>query len=332
MNGLWPRRRVLVTGCTGLLGSWLTDALVRRGAQVTGLVRDGVPRSNLYLMGTDARIQIVRGSVEDYFLLERTLNEYEIDTVFHLAAQTLVTIANRGPLSTFRSNIEGTWNILEACRRVPGVSCIVVASSDKAYGDQDVLPYTEETPLAGRHPYDVSKSCADLIAQAYHTTYRLPLCVTRLGNLYGGGDLNFNRLVPGTIWSVLRGERPIIRSDGSNRRAYIYVLDAVDAYLALAERMISDGLTGEALNFGGEPHTVLDMARTIIQMLDRRDLEPVVLGEATGEIHDQVLADDKARGLLGWRPRFGSQAGLEETIAWYRAFAGSPAAAGLPRA
>ncbi len=288
---------------------------------MTGIVRDDVPRSNLYLLGMDKKIQIVHGSVEDYVLLERALNEYEIDTVFHLAAQTVVTIANRGPLSTFTSNIQGTWNLLEACRRSPTVTCVVVASSDKAYGDHDILPYTEDTPLRGVHPYDVSKSCADLLSIAYHRTYDLPVCVTRLGNLYGGGDLNFSRLVPGTIWSLVMHERPVIRSDGRSKRAYIYVLDAVLAYVLLAEKMITEGLAGEAFNFGGETHTVLEMASKIIHMMGLPELEPIVLNEARGEIRHQYLSDEKAQRSLGWKAQYGSEAGLRETIQWYKEFA-----------
>jgi len=212
-NSFWKSRNVFVTGCTGLLGSWFAKSLVGLGANVIGLVRDHVPHSNLNSSGINNKIVIVRGELEDYFLLERTINEYEIDAVFHLAAQTIVTIANRNPISTFKSNIEGTWNILEASRRAPLVKRIVVASSDKAYGDQKDLPYDEKTPLQGRHPYDVSKSCADLICSSYFETYGLPVCTTRCGNFYGGGDLNFNRIVPGTIRSILYNQRPVIRSD-----------------------------------------------------------------------------------------------------------------------
>src|SRR5208337_2254070 len=209
----WRNRPVFITGCTGLLGSWMSQALADRGAHVIGLIRDTTPQSHLYLSGTINKITTVRGEIEDYALIERALNEYEIETVFHLGAQTIVTTANRGPISTFKSNIGGTWNILEASRNVPTVRRIVVASSDKAYGDQKNLPYDESTPLEGRHPYDVSKSCADLLCRCYFETYNLPVCVTRCGNFYGGGDLNYNRIVPGTIRSVYYHENPVIRSD-----------------------------------------------------------------------------------------------------------------------
>ena len=268
---------MLVTGATGLVGSWLTRRLVEAGADVVCLVRDWVPQSELVRTGTLDHVKVVRGDVRDRDLLERTLGEYEIDTVFHLAAQTIVGIANRNPISTFESNIQGTWNVLEACRRSPAVKSIVVASSDKAYGDQEELPYTEDTPLEGRHPYDVSKSCADLIAQTYAKTYGLPVAVTRCGNFYGGGDLNWNRIVPGTIRSVLRGERPVIRSDGQFVRDYFYVEDGAAAYMLLAEQLHTrPELRGQAFNFSNESEvTVLDLVKRILATMDS-DLEPVV--------------------------------------------------------
>lgn len=320
----WQDRNVLVTGCTGLLGSWLTEMIMQAGAHVVGLVRDGVPRSRLIQEHIINRITVVRGEVEDYLLLERALNEYEIETVFHLAAQTIVGIANRNPLSTFETNIKGTWNLLEACRRVPTVKQVLVASSDKAYGSQEVLPYDETMPLRGEHPYDVSKSCADLIARTYYCTYRLPICVTRCGNFYGGGDLNFNRVVPQTIRSVIRGERPIIRSDGTPLRDYIYIEDAVGAYLLLAEKMAEDSsLHGEAFNFSCEkPVTVLELVELILQMMNRTDLKPIVLNKASNEIERQYLSAAKAREQLGWQPLFSLEEGLRRTIKWYQAFFG----------
>ena len=258
-NNFWKGKNVFITGCTGLLGSWLTKALVERGANVIGLIRDLVPKSNLNWSGFNKKITTIRGELEDYVLLERALNEYEIDSVYHLGAQTIVTIANRNPISTFETNIKGTWNLLEACRRSPKIERIIFASSDKAYGAQDKLPYNEETPLEGRHPYDVSKSCADLLCQSYHETYNLPVCITRCGNFYGGGDLNFNRIVPGTIRSVLNKEQPIIRSNGKMIRDYFYIEDGVEAYLTLAEKMDEDNIHGEAFNFSNEePLTMED--------------------------------------------------------------------------
>ena len=313
----WKDRNVFVTGCTGLFGSWLTRALVERGANVTGLIRDLVPKSNLNWSGFNDKITIVRGEIEDYFLLERTINEYEIDTVFHLAAQTIVTIANRNPLSTFEANIKGTWNILEACRRAPLVRAVVVASSDKAYGEQEKLPYDENTPLAGRHPYDVSKSCADLLYRAYFETYKLPVCVTRCGNFYGGGDLNFNRIVPGTIHSVSNNEPPVIRSDGTLVRDYFYIEDAVEAYLLLAEKMENKEIHGEAFNFSNELQiTVSEIVGKILEVMGS-NLKAVMLNEAANEITHQYLSAKKGKEMLGWKPRYTLEEGLEKTIEWY---------------
>ena len=317
---IWKDRNVFVTGCTGLLGSWLSKALVERGANVIGLIRDFVPKSNLNWTGFNDKITIVRGEMEDYFLLERAINEYEIDTVFHLAAQTIVTIANRNPISTFDTNIGGTWNLLEACRRAPLVRRIVVASSDKAYGDQEKLPYDEDTPLEGRHPYDVSKSCADLLCRAYYETYKLPVCVTRCGNFYGGGDLNFNRIVPGTIRSVLNNERPLIRSDGTLVRDYFYIEDAVEAYLLVAEKMENKEIHGEAFNFSNELQiTVLEIVDKILEVMGS-NLKPVILNEATNEIRHQYLSAKKAKETLGWKPGYTLEECLARTIGWYREF------------
>jgi CDP-glucose 4,6-dehydratase len=318
----WTGRKVLVTGCTGFLGTSLTTELVTRGADVIGLVRDGVWRSPFFLDGIVNRVTVVRGAVEDLPAVERAVNEYEVDTVFHLAAQAIVGTANRNPLSTFETNIKGTWVVLEACRHSPTVSRVVIASSDKAYGEHGHLPYHEALPLEGRHPYAVSKSCADLIAMAYHTTYKTPVCITRCGNLFGPGDLNFNRIVPGTIRSALQGQRPVIRSDGSPVRDYIYVKDAVAAYLLLAERMNDASLHGQAFNFGtGEPVSVLDLTRKILATADRPDLEPDVQNTTSSEILLQYLSADRARAILGWVPGGMLDERLHQTVAWYRAHA-----------
>jgi CDP-glucose 4,6-dehydratase len=312
---------VFVTGCTGIVGSWLTLALLDAGAEVVGLIRDRVPLSNLRLSGAESRVTAVDGDIADGELLERVLNEYEIEVVFHLAAQPLVRLANRAPLGTFDTNIRGTWLLMEACRRSPTVKRIVVASSDKAYGDQDVLPYTEGAPLQGRHPYDVSKSCADLIAQAYFTTYGLPVGITRCGNIYGGGDLNWDRIVPGTIRSVLRGAAPVIRSDGTLVRDYLYVADIVEAYLRLAECLEDPALHGQAFNFGmDDPKTVLEITQAIIDISDHPHIKPVVLNQASHEIVRQYLASEKAHRLLGWRAQYSLEEGLRQTLAWYREF------------
>ncbi|MFO7741961.1 MAG: GDP-mannose 4,6-dehydratase [Anaerolineae bacterium] len=320
-DSYWLDRPVFVTGCTGILGSWLTIALVDRGAAVTGLIRDQIPFSQLRASGYQDRIRVVPGDVTDYALVERALNEYEIDTVFHLAAQTIVPIANRAPLSTFETNIRGTWTVLEAARRSPNVRSILVASSDKAYGSAEELPYTEDTPLLGLYPYDVSKACADRITQSYAATYDLPVAVTRCANLYGGGDLNWSRLIPGTIRSVIRGQRPVIRSDGTLRRDYLYVQDALAAYLKLAETMEAPHVRGEGFNIGvDDPRTVMEVVEAIIDVSDQPTLKPIILAEAPNEIQDQYLDSGKARRLLGWAPRYSLKEGLRETMAWYRDF------------
>jgi len=317
----WQDRPVFVTGATGLVGGWLVRRLAALGAEVVCLVRDWVPQSELARAGLLEQVKVVRGDVRDQALLERALGEYEIDTVFHLAAQTIVGIANRNPISTFESNIAGTWALLEACRRSPTVKQIVLASSDKAYGDHANLPYSEDTPLQGRHPYDVSKSCADLIGQSYAVTYGLPVAITRCGNFYGGGDLNWNRIVPGTIRSVLRGQRPVIRSDGSYIRDYFYVEDGAAAYILLAERLAADpALRGQAFNFSNEIQvTVLELAQRILALMES-GLEPEIRGEASNEILHQYLSAERARRDLGWRPLFTLDEGLRATIAWYREF------------
>ena len=312
---------MLVTGATGLVGSWLTRRLHEAGADVVCLVRDWVPRSELVRGGAIQCVNVVRGDVRDRDLLERTLGEYEVDTVIHLAAQTIVGIANRNPISTFESNVQGTWNLLEACRRSPAVKSIVVASSDKAYGDQEELPYDEDTPLEGRHPYDVSKSCADLITQAYAKSYGLPVAVTRCGNFYGGGDLNWNRIVPGTIRSVVRGERPVIRSDGQYVRDYFYVEDGAAAYMLLAEQLSArPELRGLAFNFSNEIQvTVLDLVKRILDCM-KSPLQPDVRNEASNEIRHQYLSAERARRMLQWSPLFALDEGLQRTVAWYREY------------
>lgn len=321
----WRDRPVLVTGGTGLLGGWVVRRLYDLGAHPVCLIRDWVPRSELVRSGLIEQVQVVRGDVRDQALLERTLGEDEVDTVFHLAAQTLVPVANRNPISTFETNIEGTWALLEACRRSPSVRQAVVASSDKAYGYHDDLPYTEETPLRGRHPYDASKACADLLAQTYAATFGVPVAITRCGNMFGAGDLNWNRIVPGTIRSVLRGQRPIIRSDGQYVRDYFGAEDAAAANLLLVERLAADRtLSGEGFNFSYErPMTVVQIVRVILRLMDST-LEPDVRNEATGEIPRQYLSAAKARRVLGWQPLRTLEDGLEHALGWYRALLAAP--------
>lgn len=321
VSRFWTDRPTFITGGAGLVGSWLVRWLVEAGADIVCLLRDHVPQSDLVRSGLLERVRVVRGDVCDQALLERVLGEYEIDTVFHLAAQTIVTIANRNPVSTFETNIKGTWSLLEATRRSPRVKGIVVASSDKAYGDCDVLPYDESTPLRGLHPYDVSKSCADLVSAAYAKTYGLPVVITRCGNFYGGGDLNWNRIVPGTIRSVIRGERPIIRSDGKMVRDYFYVEEGARAYAMLAEKLAADpSLSGEAFNFSNEIQ--LDVLGFVDRILAKMGstAKPDVRNEASNEIRLQYLSAKKARERLGWRPTLSLDDGLERTISWYREF------------
>lgn len=317
--GFWQNRNVFVTGATGLLGSWMVEDLVKKGANVTCLIRDWVPGSKLISSGMVNRTNIVHGQLEDYELMVRALNEYEIDTVFHLAAQTIVGTASRSAISTFDANIRGTWNLLEACRvNNKLIERILVASSDKAYGPQDNLPYTEDMPMQGRFPYDVSKSCADLISQSYFHTYKMPITITRCVNLFGGGDLSFNRLVPGTIASALRDEPPVIRSNGKFIRDYFYVMNAVDGYLKLAEKMPDDSINGQAFNFGyGEPLSVLELVDEILTIMGKTSLEPVILNEASNEIINQFLDCTKAQKLLGWQPQYDREEGLRQTIKWY---------------
>jgi len=315
----WQDRPTLVTGATGLVGGWVVRRLLELRADVVCMVRDWVPQSELARSGMLERVKVVRGDVQDQPVLERVLGEYEVDTVIHLAAQAIVGIANRNPISTFESNVAGTWRLLEACRRSPLVRQVVLASSDKAYGEQTVLPYREDVALQGRHPYDVSKACADLIAQSYAATYQLPVVVTRCGNFYGGGDLNWNRIVPGTIRSLLRQQRPLIRSDGNFIRDYFYVEDGAAAYLLLAERLHADpGLRGQAFNFSNEtPVTVIELVNRILRLMGSSE-QPDIRAEAQHEIPQQFLDAGKAKRMLGWAPIFSLDEGLRRTIAWYR--------------
>jgi CDP-glucose 4,6-dehydratase len=322
MPARWRERRVFLTGATGLVGSWLVRDLLEQGAYVVALVRDADPQSELLRSGDIRRVAVISGDLTDFWTLERAISEHETDTVLHIAAQPIVGVAHRFPLQTFESNVRGTYNLLEACRVHRGlVQRVVVASSDKAYGEPDTLPYTEVMPLEGRHPYEVSKSCADLIAQSYHHTFGLPVGIARCGNIYGGGDLNWSRIVPGTIRSLIRSERPIIRSDGLYVRDYIYVKDVVRAYLRVAEGLGNPSLHGEAFNFSPESRvTVLELVQLITRLMNRTDLAPDVQNTAQGEIRSQYLSAEKAARLLQWQPSFSLEDGLRETIGWYREY------------
>jgi CDP-glucose 4,6-dehydratase len=319
----WAGSTALVTGATGMVGSWLVRELLARGTRVVALVHDSDPQSELFRSGDAARVSVVNGALEEPGSVERAINEHEVDTVFHLGAQTIVGTALRNPLPTFEANLRGSYLLLDACRHHRAlVKRVVVASSDKAYGEQPKLPYTEDMPLLARHPYDVSKSCTEAIAQCYHETYDVPIAIARCGNIYGGGDLNWSRIIPGTIRSVLRGERPVIRSDGKFVRDYLHVLDAVSAYLALAERIHSPEVSGRAFNFSTEsPVNVLEVVAQI-QALTRTELEPMVLNQARHEIPGQHLSAARARSVLGWKARYDLARGLAATLPWYRDFLG----------
>jgi CDP-glucose 4,6-dehydratase len=321
MNTFWTDRPTLVTGATGLVGSWLVKRLLAAKADVVCLVRDWIPQSELMRSNSLERVKVVRGDIRDQPLLERVLTEHEIDTVIHLAAQTIVPVAGRNPVSTFESNVAGTWTMLEASRRCPNVKQIVLASSDKAYGEHTKLPYDESMPLQGIHPYDVSKSCADLIGHSYAKVYGSPVAITRCGNFYGGGDLNFSRIVPGTIRSVLRGNRPVIRSDGQFIRDYFYVEDGAIAYMHLAEKLAGNRkLIGEAFNFSNEYEvTVVQLVERILALM-KSDLKPDIRNEASHEIRRQVLSAGKAKQMLEWSPQYDLEHGLARTVNWYRAY------------
>ncbi len=328
-NLKWKNNRVFITGATGLLGSHLTRQLVNQGAEVVCLVRDSVPKSTFHSKDPawqlDQKVSIVRGSIEDALLVERIVNEYEVDSIFHLAAQTIVGTANRSPVATFKANIEGTWNVLEAARlHSKKVKRVVIASSDKAYGNLNGEAYDETFPLNGQHPYDVSKSCTDLISKTYAVSYGSPVAITRCGNFFGPGDLNYSRIIPGTVRDVLQNKRPVIRSNGLFIRDYIFAEDGAHAYLTLAEAMTEDShgktrFTGEAFNFSyGLRLTVKDVVQKVLKVMNRPDLEPVIENQASNEIPVQCLNSDKAHSQLGWKPKFGFDEGLKTTVDWYR--------------
>jgi len=316
----WSNKNVLVTGATGLVGYWLTKKLLEKRANVIALIRDFDPKTELYRSGLINQITVVSGELESYNTLERALCEYTIDTVFHLAAQTIVGTAKKAPLITFEANIRGSYNLLEACRRQQHtLERLVVASTDKAYGTSGILPYTEKMPLMGQFPYDVSKSCTDLLCQSYFHTFNLPITLTRCGNIFGGGDLNWSRLIPGTIRSFLEQKPPQVRSDGTFIRDYIYVEDVVDAYLLLAEKTPEPGICGEAFNFAPtQPYTVLKIIETLSELMQTQHLKPLICNEAYGEIKDQYLCSKKAHEKLDWAPRYSLEQGLRHTISWYQ--------------
>jgi len=322
-ENFWSKKKVLVTGIAGFVGSWLADALLNRGAEVYGIERDLAAVSNYKILDLDSRTTIVNGDLADFALVERALNEYEIDTVYHLAAQAIVSAANRSPLSTFESNIKGSWNILEACRATDGVRRIIFASSDKSYGVHDRLPYKEDFPLQPRYPYDVSKACADLLARCYFYTYDLPIAITRFANIYGGGDLNFSRIIPDTIRSIIRGKNPIIRSDGTPERDFLYIKDAVKIYLMLAEALEQENVSGEVFNAGsGAPISMKALVEQIIAV-SGTTVTPEIIGKGTphGEIDRQFMDAVKAGEVFGYKVDYTLEKGLKETYQWYETHA-----------
>ncbi len=319
MASFWESKNVFITGADGFIGSWLAKTLVEKGANVFVIVRDIKRFCSLDLLKIRDKVEIIHGDITDIPCVERIINEKEIDSLFHLAAQALVGIANKSPVSTFESNIKGTWNVLEACRLNTNVKRIVVASSDKAYGTQKKLPYTEESPLLGIYPYDASKACTDILARSYSVTYNLSVAVTRNANTYGGADLNFSRLIPDAICSLLKNKQFIIRSDGTLERDYMYVKDGVDGYLTLAENLDKDGIKGQAFNFGtGKPISVINLYNKIAELMGKKDAKPKILGEAKNEIDRQFLAVDKVKKTFGWQPKYSLEQGLKETIEWYK--------------
>lgn len=316
----WKNLPVLVTGADGFIGGCIAKELVRQGADVFTILRDIKKQSNLDVLDLRSDINIIHGDLVDLDVCNRVFNEYQISICFHIAAQAIVGVANESPLSTFESNIKGTWNILETGRLSKFIKGIVVASSDKAYGVQKKLPYTEESPLLGLYPYDASKACADILSRSYFKTYGLPIVVTRNANTYGGADLNFSRLIPDTIRSVLNNQQPVIRSDGTPERDYMYIKDAVNAYLTLATNLSRKDVQGEAFNFGTSiPISVLELYNKIIRLMDKK-IKPKILGEAKNEIDMQYLSIEKAKRILKWQPEYSMDQGLKETIAWYKSF------------
>lgn len=316
----WENLPVLVTGADGFIGSWIAKELINKGAGVITIVRDIKKQSNLDILSLKDDVTIIHGDLTNFDICHRVMTEYEIHTCFHIAAQAIVGTANVSPLSTFESNIKGTWNILESARLSKFIKNLVVASSDKAYGVQKKLPYTEDSPLLGLYPYDASKACADILARSYFKTYGLPVAVTRNANTYGGADLNFSRLIPDTIRSLINNQQPVIRSDGTPERDYMYIKDAVTAYLTLASNLNRKDVQGEAFNFGtGKPVSVLELYNEIAKLMEKSE-KPKILGQTKNEIDRQYLSIEKAKKVLKWQPIYALESGLKETINWYRGF------------
>ncbi|MDO8633691.1 MAG: GDP-mannose 4,6-dehydratase [archaeon] len=321
MSDFWKGKNVFVTGADGFIGSWVAKELVGRKANVTVIVRDIKKEACFDLHGLRPKVNVVQGDIVDLAVLERSIAEYEVGYVFHLAAQAIVGIANKSPLSTFESNIKGTWNVLEACRKKESVKGLVVASSDKAYGVQEKLPYTEDSPLLGTYTYDASKACADILAKSYFATYGLPVAITRNANTYGGADMNFSRIVPDAIRCLIKNETFNIRSNGEPERDYMYVKDAASSYLALAENISRKEVRGGAFNFGTEtPIRVVELFKKIAKIFGKPSATVKILNESRNEIPRQYLSTEKARKILGWKPAYSLDGGLKETIDWYKLY------------
>lgn len=320
MNHFWKDKRVFITGATGFIGSWLTKHLVDFGAFVVILVRDQSPQSELIRSGYMQKVQVINGKLEDFYTLGRAISEYQVDTVFHLGAQTQVTNAILNPFYTFETNIRGTYNLLEACRHTKGtVKRIIIASSDKAYGQGEILPLVEKTPLNAIYPYDVSKACTDLLALSYYHTYNLPVAVTRAANVYGGGDFNWDRLIPGIIHSLYKDERPTLRSDGSFLRDYLFIEDMVYAYLTIGKLFEERDLSGEVFNFGtNQPSSVLQVYKLIAKFMGKEEIKPIIESRVTSETKDQYVSIEKAKQMLSWKPSCSLDVGLEITVDWYK--------------
>lgn len=317
----WVGRRVLITGGTGFVGSWLTKALVNAGSLVTIMVHDLHPSmSSMEIPGAGEKVQnIIVSDIRNQSDIKHAIRHYEVDTCFHLAAQAIVSRAMQSPDITYDVNVRGTVNVLEACRSCETVDQIVVASSDKAYGEPLFVPITELHPLLGSFTYDASKACADMISRAYHNSYSLPVAVARCSNIYGGGDTNFSRIVPGTIMSVLLGKRPMVRSDGRAVRDYMYISDAVSAYLLLCKNVQRAEVKGEAFNFGtSRPVTVLEIVTLIAKLTGGKGIQPIVSNSDEWYIKSQYLSTNKAAKVLGWTPQIVLEKGLLKTISWYR--------------
>jgi CDP-glucose 4,6-dehydratase len=316
----WEGKSVAVTGATGIVGSWLVKHLLASGAKVTALIFEYNELSELIISGDISRITCVDGDLRDFSSVCQMLDVNSADTVFHLGAQTIVGQALQNPIETLETNIKGTWNLLEACRlRSNQINRVLIASSDKAYGSSKTLPYDETTPLFGEGPYDVSKSCTDLLSQSYFKSYKVPVVIARCGNIFGGGDLNWSRIVPGTIRDLLLGKQPKIRSNGKFLRDYIYVEDAVQAYMRMAESIDTLGVAGEAFNFSREePISVLEIYRAICSATVGEFVEPEIQNLAQHEIIDQHLSSKKARQRIGWKSEYTLVEGLDLTVSWYR--------------